>query len=145
MALYLNVSTNKVYVDNGLTFSVPYAPGQVFEADPSLPTVQAMLKANPPPIIPYSLPAVSILDANNIVKNTSLPAGVSKTFTGLAAPGAVTLAGATVGQRVVAIWDTAGAVAAAQADFESTISVAGQIQQIGGGDLHLSKFDVLLV
>jgi len=145
MALYLVVSTNKVYVDNGLTFSVPYGPGQVFEADPTLPTVQAMLRATPPPIIPYSLPNVSILDVNNVVKASALPFGVTKTFTGLAAPGAVTLVGTVVGQKVFALWDTAGAIPGAQADFESTISVAGQIQQTGGGDLSASQFDVILL
>lgn len=148
MALYLNVSTNKVYVDNGLSFSVPYAPGQIFEADPTLPTVQAMLRAVPPPIVPYSLPGTAVGQANGVaaldsaakLPRAEFPSILSVGFTGAAAAGSIVLAGATVGMKVVSVFDVTGAVTSAQASFESTISIAGHIQQLSATDLSTSKF-----
>jgi hypothetical protein len=68
---------------------------------------------------------------------------------GVAAPGAVTLAGAVVGQKVLAILGTLTAGGppinkVPGTDFEAVISVAGQIQQLTATDLHLDTFWFLL-
>jgi hypothetical protein len=72
--------------------------------------------------------------------------GASKAygFTGLAAPGSVTLGPATLGAKVKLIFDASGSTLDASSYFESVISVAGHIQQIAGGDLHTVKFIVVL-
>jgi hypothetical protein len=68
---------------------------------------------------------------------------------GVAAAGPVTLAGAVVGQPVKAIFGslTAGGAPIVKipgTDFESVISVAGQIQQLAAADLHLDTFIFVL-
>lgn len=76
------------------------------------------------------------------------PTGVvAATFNGVAAAGPVTLTGATVGQRVFALWqhDAAALPGAAAALFESTISVANQIQQTSSSDLHTHLYGVILL
>jgi hypothetical protein len=68
---------------------------------------------------------------------------------GVAAAGPVTLAGAVIGQPVKLILGTltAGGPLIAKVpgtDFESVISVAGQIQQLTATDLHLDTFYFVL-
>lgn len=65
MAFYIVVSPQKVYVDylNGTVLG--FTTGQVFDADPALPSVGVMLRANPSPITAYT-PSVAF---------TALPAG----------------------------------------------------------------------
>jgi hypothetical protein len=68
---------------------------------------------------------------------------------GVAAAGPVTLAGAVIGQPVKLILGslTAGGPLIAKVpgtDFESVISVAGQIQQLTATDLHLDTFAFIL-
>lgn len=101
--------------------------------------------------------------------DVKLPAGIAPTlgagavslpkiaFTGLvtlkgvgvAAAGPATLTGAVVGQRVLAIIGnlTAGGpllVFVPGTDFEATISVINQIQQLSSSDLHLTTIVVIL-
>jgi hypothetical protein len=59
--------------------------------------------------------------------------------TGLASAGSIVLAGAKVGDKVLSVIDqTAAPSVLENANFESTISVAGHIQQLSGaGDIHL--------
>lgn len=65
--------------------------------------------------------------------------------TGHNGAGAVTVAGAVVGDKVLSVVDmTAAPAANVSADFESTISVAGQIQQTST-DLHLSTALIVTV
>lgn len=156
MAFYIVVSPYKVYVDylNGTVLG--FSTGQVFDADPALPSVVTMLHANPSPISPYTptsaftaapagVPGGSAtLDGTGKLPDSQLPAMKSYTFTGVAAAGPVTLAGAALGDTVVAIWSLDGSVPAAQAAFEATISVAGQIQQTAVADYSLKSFAVLL-
>jgi hypothetical protein len=71
------------------------------------------------------------------------------TAAGVAAAGPITLAGAVVGQPVKAVFGTltAGGPLIAKVpgvDFESVISVAGQIQQLTATDLHLDTFAFVL-
>jgi hypothetical protein len=71
------------------------------------------------------------------------------TAAGVAAAGPITLAGAVVGQPVKAVFGTltAGGPLIAKVpgtDFESIISVAGQIQQLTATDLHLDTFVFVL-
>jgi hypothetical protein len=68
---------------------------------------------------------------------------------GAAAAGAVTLTGTAVGDRVVSIIGnlTAGGpllVFVPGTDFEATISVINQIQQLSASDLHLTTIVVTL-
>ncbi len=68
---------------------------------------------------------------------------------GVAAPGACTLTGAAVGNLVLAICGAltaGGPLVALQPgiDFEATISVANQIQQLSATDYHLYTFWALL-
>jgi hypothetical protein len=68
---------------------------------------------------------------------------------GAAVPGAVTLTGAAVGDRVVAIIGnlTAGGpllVFVPGTDFEAAISVINQIQQLSASDLHLTTIVAIL-
>jgi hypothetical protein len=74
---------------------------------------------------------------------------VSGSFAGHNNTGACTLTGATVGQRVLIlarIDDAAGAVTTEQsAAFESTITVADQIQQTSASNLSAQKFLVVLM
>ena len=68
---------------------------------------------------------------------------------GVAAAGPVTLAGAAVGDRLLSVFGalTAGGPLLAKAvgtDFEATVSVTGQVQQLAAADLSLSTFVFLL-
>lgn len=60
-------------------------------------------------------------------------------------PNHSTLTGATLGQKVLLIWEATGATLDASALFENTISVAGQIQQASNTDLSAKKYIVVLV
>jgi hypothetical protein len=65
-------------------------------------------------------------------------------FVGLAAPGAIAAPGANVGDKVVDV-ESLSDLAGAAASFETTISVANQIQQKDPNDLSKKKFRVLIV
>jgi hypothetical protein len=78
---------------------------------------------------------------NKIVGSTRLP--LVTTFTGAAAAGAITLTGANVGDLVISAINLT-TPADASASFESTISVANQIQQSSASNLSGSTFLVSL-
>lgn len=65
-------------------------------------------------------------------------------FTGAAAPGACTLTGAKVGDKVVSLVNITDGTSD-KAKFENTITVADQIQQSSSDNLSTKKFSVLLV
>jgi hypothetical protein len=66
MAFYSVVSINKVYIDYGAGTILGFSTGQVFDADPTLRSVQTLLRQNPPPIVAFT-PGTAF---------TALPAGV---------------------------------------------------------------------
>jgi hypothetical protein len=65
-------------------------------------------------------------------------------FSGLAAPGVIAAPGANVGDRVVDV-ESLSDLAGAATSFESTISVANQIQQKDTTHLSKKKFRVLVI
>jgi hypothetical protein len=65
-------------------------------------------------------------------------------FTGRNGAGAITLTGAAVGDRVCGVNDTTNGGSDA-ALFESTVTVANQIQQSSATDQSAVKFTILLV
>lgn len=65
-------------------------------------------------------------------------------FTGRNAAGAITLTGAKVGDKVVGVADVAAGSVSAAASFESTITVADQIQQSSASNLSAVKYLVIL-
>jgi len=74
-----------------------------------------------------------------------LPAFITFAAAGVAAAGAVTVAGTTVGQRILAIFGapTAGGALAVKVpgtDFEAVVSVAGQIQQLAAANLSANTY-----
>ena len=93
------------------------------------------------------------------VTNTKLGAGAvtatklaatgvtAGSFVGKNGSGAITLAGAVVGQRVFAIFeiDTNSAAVGDGASFETTITVTDQIQQSSASNLSAKKYGVILV
>lgn len=66
------------------------------------------------------------------------------TFGGRNGAGSVTLTGAQVGDLAIILFDAVGSVTYG-ASFESIISVADEIQQIGASNLTGYTFKVLLV
>ena len=87
------------------------------------------------------------------VDSTEISKGVGGILTlvaaGVAAAGPITVAGAVVGQKVLAVFGTltAGGLIINKVpgtDFEAVVSVAGQIQQLAAADLHLDTFLFLL-
>lgn len=174
MAFYVVVSTNKVYVDFGGGSILGFSTGQVFDADPALPSMQTLLRAYPPPIVPYTpneaftalpagqpggsatldgtghipvaqLPAADALDAEVATAISDLVTGFkSKTFTGNNGAGSITLTGAAIGDKVAAVWILDGSVADVTGEFESVITVTDQIQQSSAVDYSLKQFAVLL-
>ncbi len=66
-------------------------------------------------------------------------------FTGNNGAGAITLTGATVGDRVLALWQTDATTLASDALFETTITVINQIQQSSATDQSTHRFLVLLI
>lgn len=65
-------------------------------------------------------------------------------FTGRNGAGACTLASAQVGDRVILILEMGGVVDNFMSDFESTITVAGQIQQISANNWGSVTFMVII-
>lgn len=65
-------------------------------------------------------------------------------FTGRNLAGAITLTGAAVGDKVVGVANTSDGGSAASS-FESTVTVADQIQQSAASDLSTKKYTVLLI
>jgi len=87
------------------------------------------------------------------VDSTEISKGVGGILTlvaaGVAAAGPITVAGAVVGQKVLAVFGTLTAGGpiinkVPGTDFEAVVSVAGQIQQLAAADLHLDTFLFLL-
>lgn len=72
--------------------------------------------------------SLAILDAVPIGSSRSGPNAIKVVATGLAAAGSVAVAGAAVGDNVEMVLDLTG-VADVSADFETTVSVAGHVQQ----------------
>jgi hypothetical protein len=78
--------------------------------------------------------ALTVLDGIPVGSSRSGPNAVKAVFTGLAAAGSIVFAGAQVGDSVEIVvgLNTPGD---ASASFESTISVAGHIQQTSASNL----------
>jgi hypothetical protein len=76
------------------------------------------------------------------VKNLALAAFRQIHFTGRNGAGACTATGTKVGDLVLAIATTTGTLAG-RAAFESTVTVADQIQQSSATDLSAAQFDLL--
>lgn len=68
---------------------------------------------------------------------------IMQVFSGRLAAGAIALPGALVGDKVGGVLNLTGA-ADASGSFESTITVAGQIQQSNAGDLTANKYAITL-
>lgn len=67
-------------------------------------------------------------------------------FDGRSGAGACTATGAVVGMKVLAVFGiTAGALGNAAASFESTITVADQIQQSAAGNLSANDYVAVLL
>lgn len=78
-------------------------------------------------------PSALILDNKVVASNRMTVPFIAKVVTGAGASGgAITLTGAAVGDTVVSVTDLNGTASDTTANFESTISVAGQIQQSNG-------------
>lgn len=91
---------------------------------------------------------VIVDDSGNLLK-TSYGTRQFK-FTGHNGAGACTATGAKVGDRVSMIFGQPAAggdliVPVIGTDFEATISVADQIQQLSASDLHLDSFVLALI
>ena len=71
----------------------------------------------------------------------------SGSFTGSNGAGPVTLTGAVVGDRVLAVMrlDAAAGAVGQQAAFESAVTVNDQLQQTSASDLSLQTFSVILI
>lgn len=65
-------------------------------------------------------------------------------FTGRNGAGAITVTGAAVGDTVVGVCNTTDGGSGASA-FETTVTVANQIQQSSASDLSTKKYTVVLV
>lgn len=86
-------------------------------------------------------PSALVLD-NQVVatKRGKIISGISA---GAAAAGPITVAGAVVGDVVIAVTNLT-TPANASASFEATVSVAGQVQQTSGSNLNGSTYQFLL-
>jgi hypothetical protein len=73
-------------------------------------------------------PSALVLDGKCVASNRLAGSHIVKAVTGVSPAGAVTLAGAVVGDTVLGVVDLSTPGDAAS-KFEATISVAGQIQQ----------------
>lgn len=91
--------------------------------------------------------ALATVGAANGVVGTALSATAQRllAFAGHNNVGACTLTGAKVGDTVTGVIDLAGASVSAAASFESTITVADQIQQTSSSNLSAVKYAALLV
>jgi hypothetical protein len=69
---------------------------------------------------------------------------VTGVVSGVASAGAITLAGAKVGDKVVRAVNLTDS-SDARSSFEATITSAGHIQQSSGSDLSAKKFDIELL
>jgi hypothetical protein len=84
--------------------------------------------------------------ASGAVTGVKIAAGALKylAFTGKNGAGAITLTGAAVGDKVAGVANTSDGGSGASA-FETTITVADQIQQSSASDLSTKKYTVLLI
>lgn len=85
--------------------------------------------------------------APNAVTGTALSAASMRllAFAGSNGAGACTATGTKVGDTVIGVIDLAAGSVSAAASFESTITVADQIQQSSASDLSLLKYALLVV
>jgi hypothetical protein len=134
------MSTGALFVPQGGTV---YAGVLMMYTGPSAPTV-GTTSLTFAPAVAESLASAAL--ANGVGGN-ALSAGAQRflAFAGVAAAGPCTLTGAKVGDTVSGIIDLAAGSASAAGSFESTISVANQIQQTSSSDLHTKNFAALLV
>lgn len=134
------------HTDGANGTSVYVNEGTLASADFNAVTVAGALE-----ITTAMLAALSVTTAK-IAAGEVTGAKLSKTglasggFTGSDGAGACTLTGATVGQRVLAVMETTATVAVgvAEALFESTITVADQIQQSSVANNSAKRYVVLL-
>lgn len=80
--------------------------------------------------------AVLVLDGIPVATTRGGPGAIPLIATSLSAAGAVTLTGAVVGDNVQKVFDTS-AWTDVTSSFESTISVAGQVQQTASTSSHV--------
>lgn len=78
---------------------------------------------------------VLVLDGVPIGSTRSGPNSLKVVATGLAAAGAITVAGTLVGDNVELVLDLTDATDITTS-FEATVSIAGQVQQTTATDLH---------
>ena len=82
-------------------------------------------------------PSALMLDGKVIASNRLTTGFILVPATGLSGAGAVTIAGAVIGDTVVSVIDTnASPFVNVSSSFESTISVAGQIQETASVSGH---------
>jgi hypothetical protein len=75
-------------------------------------------------------PSALMLDGKVIASNRLTTPFIAKIITGINGAGAVTLAGTQPGDTVVSVTDLNGTPSDTSANFEATITVAGQIQEL---------------
>lgn len=99
------------------------------------------------PLVSGTVPLTNLPATTGAKLATTAVAGAAS-FAGVAAPGPCTLTGATVGQRVLAVFQldaASGNLATVPALFEATISIADQIQQLSASNLSTHKYAVILL
>ena len=97
-----------------------------------------------------SAEAIAGADAGRAVTPAALQAVFGKlkmiSFDGRNGAGACTVTGAAVGDKVLAVFGiTGGALGAAGASFEATITVVNQIQQTSASNLSANDYVALLL
>jgi hypothetical protein len=83
--------------------------------------------------------SLAVLDGVSIGSTRSGPNAIKAVAAGSDGAGPVTVAGAVVGDNVEMVINLSSP-ADASADFESTVSVAGQVQQTSASNLSASTF-----
>ncbi len=86
--------------------------------------------------------SLAVLDGVAVGSTRSGPNAIKVVAAGVAAAGAVAIAGAAVGDNVELVLQST--FVDASADFESTVSVAGQVQQTSAANLSADTFLFLI-
>jgi hypothetical protein len=159
----ISVTVPTSNLSGGTQGTTTILPGGVFFGDSSNAVIAGLIQAGyltaatgtilttvPVANLPTNVAlGVPTLTSASLLQNTQLPTPVSGAFTGAnnAGPGSasITVAGATIGQRVFFILDTTATDTTPAAHFETTISVAGHIQQTDVANLSANKYAVLLL
>jgi hypothetical protein len=84
-------------------------------------------------------PSALVLDGKVIASNRVTTVKITAVAAGHNGAGAITVAGAVVGDTVMCVVNLS-APALASSSFEATVSVAGQVQQTSASDLSGSTF-----